>query len=656
MLMDNDNSSPTTPGETKRKSFASSIISDDALLGTAEAQPASVAEPAAEPVERPVEQSTEQSLAESANEQLSVAELAAESTVEPSAETQPTEPALDPAVAEFAASATELDMEPDKPIAAVTTADVQKKKSKAPLLAAIVILLLVCGGAAGFFLLKDKLFAGQNNANKKGQDNATVSELRMEGNSLSDFDIAFLKKNNTEKNKVYSPLSIKYALKMLSDGTAGETKAEIDNLIGDYTAKNYQNSKNRSLANALFVRSNYKGQILDSYIDGLKKNYSADVVFDDFANANTINKWVSDKTLGIINNLLNDGDVDNMNYALINALAIDMDWTTRLQCGQDGTGASDEIIEHPIESRSYSISYAHEEYYDNIHCIENKKFDTASFNDSKIVQVASIGASINKYDIVKELGEDKIRSTVKPKYEAWLKEQPKSRNDLDAYPADVDVYLDKYIDEIKGGYGSVADSTDFKMYADDDVKVFAKDLKTYDGTTLQYVGIMPKTQKLTDYVENASASGLSETIDKLYDVKKENFKEGVITNVIGTIPFFKYDYDMADFMKNLKELGVSKVFEEGVADLSGLTKEENAYIGTAAHKADIEFSNDGIKAAAVTFFGGLGDNSGFDYRFKVPVETIDMSFNKPYMYLIRDKQSGEVWFAGTVYEPTEKQD
>ena len=31
--------------------------------------------------------------------------------------------------------------------------------------------------------------------------------------------------------------------------------------------------------------------------------------------------------------------------------------------------------------------------------------------------------------------------------------------------------------------------------------------------------------------------------------------------------------------------------------------------------------------------------------------TIDLDFDKPYMYIIRDKSTGEVWFAGTVYEP-----
>ena len=51
--------------------------------------------------------------------------------------------------------------------------------------------------------------------------------------------------------------------------------------------------------------------------------------------------------------------------------------------------------------------------------------------------------------------------------------------------------------------------------------------------------------------------------------------------------------------------------------------------------------------------GGAGAaDGGFNYWFDVPVKIIDMSFNKPFMYVIRDKDTGEVWFTGTVYEPT----
>lgn len=71
----------------------------------------------------------------------------------------------------------------------------------------------------------------------------------------------------------------------------------------------------------------------------------------------------------------------------------------------------------------------------------------------------------------------------------------------------------------------------------------------------------------------------------------------------------------------------------------------------AKHKANIEFTQDGIKAAAATEAGGAGAGSSFDYFFEVPTITIDLTFDKPYMFLIRDKQSSEVWFMGNVYNP-----
>ena len=44
-------------------------------------------------------------------------------------------------------------------------------------------------------------------------------------------------------------------------------------------------------------------------------------------------------------------------------------------------------------------------------------------------------------------------------------------------------------------------------------------------------------------------------------------------------------------------------------------------------------------------------NWGFEHKFEVSIEVIDITFDKPYMFLIRDKSTGEVCFIGTVYEP-----
>ena len=169
---------------------------------------------------------------------------------------------------------------------------------------------------------------------------------------------------------------------------------------------------------------------------------------------------------------------------------------------------------------------------------------------------------------------------------------------------------------------------------------------------MQYVGIMPKSTSLTTFIENADASKINGLLSKLKEVKLENFNDKVITKITGYIPVFNFDYELP-IMDNLKELGVTNLFDLEKADLSNLTT-SRAYISDMLHNANIDFSNNGIKAAAATVAGGKGAGGcGFDYLYDVPVEEIDLTFDKPYMFLIRNKDTGEVWFTGTVYEPTE---
>ena len=55
-------------------------------------------------------------------------------------------------------------------------------------------------------------------------------------------------------------------------------------------------------------------------------------------------------------------------------------------------------------------------------------------------------------------------------------------------------------------------------------------------------------------------------------------------------------------------------------------------------------------------YGGKGGGGDYDYFFDIPVEIIDITFDKPYMFLIRDVETGEIWFTGTVYEPKKWED
>ena len=557
---------------------------------------------------------------------------------------------------------TEVNLEPTIPskVEKPTKKKLTKKQKVAIVSTIIVVLLISVGIGLWYFLSRTTEEEAQNDQEIIKPAPPVAKELALKDNNLSDFDLTFLKLNNNSENIIYSPLSIKYALAMLSDAAAGESKTQINTILGKYQPKAYLNSANRSLANAMFVRTNseFSNLLKESYTDTIKTNYNASVVYDSFESPDNANGWVSEETLGIINDLFSK---DNFNtekdFALVNALAIDMKWQYQLQCtfmlGKDLSKklsydeAKDRYCKH------YSVEYPHEEYYDGVNTIWNgENYSKISFNGKEDVATAEIGASANRYDIIKELGEEHIRKTVLSEHEKWLQENDENRELEEKRPFSID----EYMKELSSSYNRLDESTDFAFYDSENERVFAKDLREYDGSTLQYVGIMPKTEKLNKYINNLTAEYTNNLIKNLKVSSDINsYKEGVATKIHAYIPFFKYNYSMEKFKDNLYDLGIADVFNKSTANLSNMVNLEkasaNAYIMDALHKADIEFSNDGIKAAATTaLVGGLGaTGGGFDYKWEVPVEEIDLTFDKPFLFIIRDKASGEVWFTGAVY-------
>ena len=519
------------------------------------------------------------------------------------------------------------------------------KKKKTIIIVCIIVLLVIIAAVSIYFFVIRKSDNKENNNNEVKHETEIIntnSPYKLTSNGLEPFDLYFMQLENNGKNKVYSPLSIKYALAMLSEGANGATKEQIDNIIGEYSARKYNNSDNMSFANGLFIKDTYKDSIKSSYINTVASKYNADVIIDSFKNANTLNSWISDKTFNLITNITDE--ISDLDFILVNALAIDMEWVEKIQS------------EHGI----YTVKFPHESV-DN----ENRMYgfsvyglDIADYHRLEFegvdyeVKSVEIGAIANNYDIINILGEDNIRQTVREAFEQYKSENPGTVYDYSIREiTDFDTWFDTYyIKELESNFGHVSSSTDFKFYIDDNTKVFAKDLKEYDGTTLQYIGIMPTNTSLDNFIENMEASDINTLINNLKPMELSSFKEDYITEISGYIPMFKMDYEL-DLISDLKTLGITSVFDKS-AQLSNITSDK-AYITDASHSANIEFSNDGIKAAAATIVGGAGDvtDPNFDYFFEIPIEKIDLTFDKPFMYLIRDKETGEIWFAGTVYEP-----
>lgn len=535
------------------------------------------------------------------------------------------------------------------------------KKWVLPLIIGLIVLL----GAGGIFALyklspKDNKPVDNTNETNDNKETETI-ETEVENlkgnytitkNSVDNFDLAFLKLENNKKNIIYSPLSIKYALGMLMQGAKGETQKQINEVLGKYKFHKFANNKNMSFANALFIKSTFKSSIKDTYVSNLKKNYNAEVKYDSFKTPDVVNKYVSDKTFNLINNLVSD--IKDYDFILLNALAIDMDWVNRIQ--PDVVEGDEDAMDH------WDVYYPHMKYSNSIDSLNMTDYHELSFNSDPIAkQSVEIGAVINNYDIVSILGKDKIKKIVMDDYNAWIAKGAPDACEECAYTDDEDdegncekdtsFDFDKYLKELNSNYKDVSSSTDFEFYIDDNVKVFKKDLKKYGDTTLTYVGIMPTKDNLSTYIQNVSAKDINTLLKSLKSIKLENFKKGVITEISGYIPLFNFDYEL-NLIKDLNKLGISDVFDKEKADLSNLTTNKS-FIEKAQHKATIEFSNEGIKASAVTMEGGRGGGDcGYDYLFIPPVEKIDLTFDKPFIFLILDKSTEEVWFAGAVYEPS----
>jgi len=153
---------------------------------------------------------------------------------------------------------------------------------------------------------------------------------------------------------------------------------------------------------------------------------------------------------------------------------------------------------------------------------------------------------------------------------------------------------------------------------------------------------MPK-ENLSDYVEKVSMEEINEIDKKLKSSADE--EDGVDIY----IPKFKFSYDL-ELKEDLMKLGIKDAFDKEKADLSKIADSDDLiqkpYVSEALHKADIEFTEKGVKAAAVTVFVIFAESA-----MPMPTFPVEIRINKPFMFVIREKTTKDIWFTGTVYEP-----
>lgn len=151
----------------------------------------------------------------------------------------------------------------------------------------------------------------------------------------------------------------------------------------------------------------------------------------------------------------------------------------------------------------------------------------------------------------------------------------------------------------------------------------------YGNGELSMLVLVPDNGRFEEFERALDASRLAQ-IDTA-------MRKGVVDLFL---PRWSSDFDV-DLDETLPELGLTLPFNGG--DFTGLSP-DNPFIGEGIHAAKIEVDEHGTVAAAAT---GLG--------FQVsgpPQPDAVIRADRPFLYLIRDNETGTVLFAGRVVDPT----
>ena len=103
-----------------------------------------------------------------------------------------------------------------------------------------------------------------------------------------------------------------------------------------------------------------------------------------------------------------------------------------------------------------------------------------------------------------------------------------------------------------------------------------------------------------------------------------------------SVPKFDIEYSV-ELNDILKTVGIKKAFETD-AEFRGMFDGGNMWLDSTIHKTYIKVDEEGTEAAAVTG-GGMGGTS-------LPPEPLEIKYNKPFTFVIKDNINGEILFMG----------
>jgi serpin B len=156
----------------------------------------------------------------------------------------------------------------------------------------------------------------------------------------------------------------------------------------------------------------------------------------------------------------------------------------------------------------------------------------------------------------------------------------------------------------------------------------------YKGERLAMVVVLPREKDgLADLEKGLTREKLGGWLESL---KSQRVKL--------SLPKFKATrrFRLADA---LVSLGMSDAFRPGVADFSGMNGKHDLFISSVIHMAFVSVDEEGTEAAAATAVGMAMAAA------PIPEEIPEFRADHPFVFLIRDRQTGAILFMGRVTDP-----
>jgi serpin B len=169
----------------------------------------------------------------------------------------------------------------------------------------------------------------------------------------------------------------------------------------------------------------------------------------------------------------------------------------------------------------------------------------------------------------------------------------------------------------------------FKYLQGDDVEFLEM---RYEGDDLSMLILLPKQGELSRLEESLTPTWVNGWIVQMME-----------SDVVVVIPRFKMTRRFV-LAPVLSSMGMSDAFVESRADFSGMNGQKPAlFISDVVHKAFVEVNEEGTEAAAAT---------GVGMRITSIAPTPQFIANRPFLFLIRENETGSILFMGRVADPT----